>query len=340
MPEALDITVTRQPDGISLRLAGGLDYRDEAELLAEWAQTAPSARSVRLDLSGLSGMDAGGLSSIVKLGVRVRAAGASLAVTGVGPSLRGILDTCGLVGGLGVDLVAPADNGGWESATGWCQPTAEMRVGAVPLGAVSLNVDGRRPVGPLLGFGRLWQKVYRVLLPATVVAPQEALAALKEGLAAFQPPTSHFYPSPAGILPGEVVLITASVLGLPIFTGVMVLYSDSRSFSLITPQGHPESGWVTFRAYEEEGGTAVEVESLARANDPVYEFGLRVLGAARVQEGIWSHVLAALAESFGMRGEVRLERTLLNGRVQWGQVGNIRYNAELWSLLAKFARRA
>jgi ABC-type transporter Mla MlaB component len=341
MSEALVVTVTRQPDGILVGLAGELDCRGQADLFSAWSRPSGTpARSPHLDLSGLTRMDTSGLSALVKMAVEARAAGATVSTGGAGAALRGIFETSGLMAGLGVEVAAPPDGGHWEPATEWCQPTLSMRVDAVPPGAVSLNVAGRRPVGPLLGFGRLWQKVYRVCLPAAAASPEQAMAALKTSLPAFQPPSSHFYPSPAGIRPGEVVLINASVLGLPVFTGVMVLYADALSFTLITPQGHPESGWVTFRAYEEERGTVVEVESLARANDPIYEFGLRVLGAARVQEGIWRHVLTSLAESFGARAEVAITRTLLDGRMQWGQAGNIRYNAELWSLLANISGRA
>jgi anti-anti-sigma factor len=340
MSARLDISVAGQASGILISLAGDLDRGSEGPLFAAWSEAGGlSARSVCLDVSGLARMDTDGVSALVGLGVRVRAAGASISLIGAGKALRGILDTCGLLAGLGVDAAATAEDGHWASATAWCQPTLAMRVNAVPPGAVNLNVAGRRPVGPLLGFGRLWQKVYRVCLPAAAATPERAVAALKAGLPTFQPPTSRFYPSPAGIQPGEVVLINASVLGLPVFTGVMVLYADDRAFTLITPQGHPESGWVTFRAREEHCGTVVEVVSLARANDPIYEFGLRVLGAAGVQEGIWRHVLTSLGSSFGMQPQVELAKTLLDGSVQWGQAGNIRYNAQLWSLLAKATRR-
>jgi hypothetical protein len=50
-------------------------------------------------------------------------------------------------------------------------------------------------------------------------------------------------------------------------------------------------------------------------------------------------VLTSLGSSFGMQPQVELAKTLLDGSVQWGQAGNIRYNAQLWSLLAKATRR-
>ena len=33
-------------------------------------------------------------------------------------------------------------------------------------------------------------------------------------------------------------------------TGVMVLYADDESFTLMTPQGHMFAGWITFSATE------------------------------------------------------------------------------------------
>jgi hypothetical protein len=71
----------------------------------------------------------------------------------------------------------------------------------------------------------------------------------------------------AGVAPGEVVLINASLQGMPVGTGVMVLYADDESFTLMTPQGHPESGWVTFSAFPDEaaeGAIVAQVQSMAR----------------------------------------------------------------------------
>ena len=33
-------------------------------------------------------------------------------------------------------------------------------------------------------------------------------------------------------------------------TGVMVLYADDESFTLMTPQGHMFAGWITFSRHE------------------------------------------------------------------------------------------
>jgi phytoene dehydrogenase-like protein len=66
--------------------------------------------------------------------------------------------------------------------------------------------------------------------------------------------------------------------GMPLSTGVFVLYSDDESFTLMTPQGHVFAGWITFSAHEEIGCTVAQAQVLMRANDPIYELGLRFGG--------------------------------------------------------------
>ena len=224
-----------------------------------------------------------------------------------------------------------------RDAAYWSQRGTTIQVAEVPAGAVNLNVDGRRVVGPLQGFGRLWQKTYRVRLAGADVTPAEVVQALKEHLPQFQPPQNRFFPSVAGVRPGEVVLINASLPGgMPVDTGVLVLYVDEESFTLMTPQGHPESGWVTFCAYEEDGGTVAQIQSMARANDPAYELGFRLIGA-RDQERIWTHVLTSLAAHFGVRAPVEVRKIVVDRRLQWSQAGNIRYNALIRSALYSVA---
>gem|GEM_PF-2430343 len=138
-----------------------------------------------------------------------------------------------------------------RDAANWAHRTEGLKVGALPPEAVNLNVDGRQVVGPLQGFGQLWQKTYRVRLEGCAATPEEAIAVWKANFPAFQPPQNRFFLSVAGVAPGEVVLINASLQGIPMQTGVLVLYADDVSFTLMTPQGHPESGWVTFSASDE-----------------------------------------------------------------------------------------
>jgi Domain of unknown function (DUF1990) len=148
--------------------------------------------------------------------------------------------------------------------------------------------------------------------------------------------------SVAGVAPGEVVLINASLQGLSVGTGVMVLYADDGSFTLMTPQGHPESGWVTFSAFEDEAaeGTIVaQVQSMARANDPIYELGFK-FGGSKAQEAIWTHVLMSLAAHFESAAPVRFSKTCIDPSLQWSQAKNIWHNAAMRSMLYMLAAPA
>ena len=216
--------------------------------------------------------------------------------------------------------------------TAWARSGANLKVSNLPAGAVNLNVDKRQVVGPLQGFGQLWQKTYRVRLDGVEVTPVEVIAIWKQEFPKFQPSQNRFYPSLVGIQPGEVVLINAMTPGGLVSTGVMVLYADDESFSLMTPQGHPESGWVTFSAYHENGGTVVQIQSMCRANDPFYELAFRIIGS-RLQERIWKHVLSSLAGHFGVTAEVEMTKTCVDTRLQWSQVKNLWHNAQIRTLM-------
>ena len=59
-----------------------------------------------------------------------------------------------------------------------------------------------------------------------------------------------FFAPLTGIAPGEVAALDLSMPGgLKLSTGVLVLYADDESFTLMTPQGHMFAGWITFSAY-------------------------------------------------------------------------------------------
>lgn len=221
----------------------------------------------------------------------------------------------------------------------WALGRNVLRVSDVPDGAVNLNVEGRRVIGALQGFGQLWQKTYTVRLTGVDVTPEEVVKVWKREFPSFHPPQSRFYPSLEGVAPGEIMLINASVQGMPVYTGVMVLYSDDVSFTVMTAEGLPEAGWNTFSAYEEDGATVVQIQSLARASDPIYEVGFRLVGSTE-QERIWTHVLSTLAARYGVRGQVRLERVCVDPQLQWFRVGNVWHNAGLRSVVYTLASQA
>ena len=229
------------------------------------------------------------------------------------------------------------------TANPWAPPTTKMSVTQVPAGAKGLNVDGRQPVSPLQGFGQCWQKTFKMRLSGVKQTPEEVMRVWKENFQKFQPRENFFYPSMSGIKPGEVLLIEAKVPPLPgmpsflpVATGVMVLYADDSSFTVMTPEGHPESGWNTFSVYEEDGGLVAQTQSLCRPTDPLYEFFNRFLGSSAQQDRVWTHVLTSLAEFYEVKGQVTLTKVLVDPNVQWSQAKNIWKNAAIRTVFYLF----
>ncbi len=223
-----------------------------------------------------------------------------------------------------------------RDAAFWARPMTKITVEAVPAGAVNLNVDGHTIVSPLQGFGALWQKTYRVRLPGVTTSAADVMRVWKENFPKFQPPGNHFYPPSTGIDPGRVIFIDSTLPifpGLPglipIAAGVVVIYEDDECFTVMTPDGFPESGWNTFSVTDEAGVPVAQVQSLARAADPVYEFGMYLMGGAEMQEKTWQHVLTALAAYFGVAGQVQMHKVCLDPRWQWREARNLWRNAAL-----------
>lgn len=216
-----------------------------------------------------------------------------------------------------------------RNAASWAQDGSNLRVGQVPAGALNLNVEGRNVVGPLQGFGPMWQKTYRVRLEGASVSPTEVIKTWKEQFPNFWPAGSRFYGPLTGIAPGEVALLNLPMPGgMRLSTGVLVLYADEESFTLMTPQGHMFAGWITFSAYEEDGVTVAQAQVLMRANDPMYELGLR-FGGHKSEDVFWQHTLRSLAAHFGVDGVVETQVVRIDPRFQWSQIGNIWHNAAM-----------
>ena len=230
-----------------------------------------------------------------------------------------------------MDMTIPQDNDQPRDAAYWAQQASELKVSRVPTGVLNINVEGRQAIGPLQGFGQMWQKTYRVRLDKATVTPAEVIKVWKENFPNFWPKGNRFYTPLTGIAPGEVALIKMAMPGgMPLSTGVMVLYADDESFTLVTPQGHMFAGWITFSAYEEEDWTIVQAQVLLRANDPLYEIGFR-FGAFKLEDIFWQKTLQAVAMHFGVETSVQTQIVCVDPKVQWLYAKNVRYNAALWT---------
>ena len=226
----------------------------------------------------------------------------------------------------GADRARPA-----ASDSNWSGPVDRLRVGDVPSSAINLNVAGRRLVGPVQGFGQLWQKRYRIRLEGRDVDPRLVIGTWKHEFGDFWPKGNSFYGPITGIAPGEVALLNLSTPGRQtLSTGVMVIYADEESFTFMTPEGHMFAAWITFSAFRDSQTTVIQIEVLLRANDPIYEVSMGLFGH-RQENAFWLATLHNLAARFGVEATATLEQTCVDRRRQWSKAGNVRHNAAIRS---------
>jgi len=357
---SLSLSVQNVGASVAVMALDGIVMAEADGALTEAMEHAASkgARSVVLDFSSVSGIDSGGASALVKLCAWAKSRRMNLSAAGPDGGIKEILDLTQLArvmpsfydlfqalsaARVGANIPSPAEAKRFDVAEGsspgvnrgsvvyWAKPVEKLQVTKIEGSISSLNVEGRHPVGPIRGFGQMWEKTYELRFSEPKNSPFETATTTKENFIRFQPPQNNFYPSPAGIVAGETVLIRSAVGGIPILTGVLVSYADDVSFTLMTPQGHPESGWVTFRVFKEASETVCQIQGLARANDPIYEIAFRLHGA-KFQEQTWMHVLGSLAKHLDVNSQPTMKKRVIAPKMQWSQVGNIRHNAQLWTL--------
>ena len=211
-----------------------------------------------------------------------------------------------------------------DDAAYWARYVETLKV---PEGLLSPNVEGHRPVGPLQGFGKMWQKTFQVHLQGASASPVEVVETWRERFPEISGFGEDFRVPLGGLVPGAVALLAGGL------TGVMVLYSDEESFTYMTPEGHPFSGWITFSAYGNEDATTVaQAQLLIRANDPLWEL-IMVLGFNRVENMLWQRTLRNLAAHFGANGEVETRVICVDPKRQWRRYKNIRHNVLIRSAL-------
>jgi hypothetical protein len=238
-----------------------------------------------------------------------------------------------------VDIREPVEEAGASDAPAasrdaafWAKAISTLKVGEISPEALNRNVEGRRVMSPLQGFGKMWQKTYKVSLAGSDASPQEVIAAWKENFPKFWPKRNLFYGPLTGIAPGEVAVLSLSMPGrLKLSTGVLVLYADDESFTLMTPEGHMFAGWITFSAHQEGDETVAQTQVLMRANDPIYEVGL-AMGGHRKENKFWDHTLTSLAAHFGVvDAEVEMQNLCVDTKRQWNKARNVSKNSAIRS---------
>jgi hypothetical protein len=223
-----------------------------------------------------------------------------------------------------------------RDAGNWAAKIGRLEVGRRD-GVRGTNVAGRRLTGPVQGFGKMWQKTYRLDV-GSGVTPQQAIATWKAHFPEFWPKGNRFAGALAGISPGDVALLDLAIGGgVKLSTGVFVLYADEESFTLMTPQGHMFAGWITFSGERAGHGTVVRADVLMRANDPLYELAM-TFGGHRKEDLFWAQTLTALGSRLGMAdGQVETKTVCVDPKRQWRHAGNLWHNSMLRSVFQTLA---
>lgn len=216
----------------------------------------------------------------------------------------------------------------------WARPMPKLSTADLPAEAINLNVEGRQVVGPLQGFGPMWQKTYRVRLSGANVSPTEVIHKWKRNFPRYWPKGSRFYSALSEISPGEVAVLNLPLgAGVQMSTGIRVIYADNESFSFMTPQGHVFCGMNTFSSYRDGEVTVAQIQLLVRASDPLFELLFRLGLISKMEDRFWHHTLQSLAQDFGVKGQVQQHSVLVDSRVQWSEARNIWHNAAIRSSL-------
>ena len=214
----------------------------------------------------------------------------------------------------------------------WARNVSRLDLSGTPSGGIPGNVAGRRVAGPIQGFGQMWQKTYQVRLPGAELDVADLITTWKTRFPEFWPERNTFYAPLTGIAPGEVALLDVTLPGrFKLSTGVMVLYADAESFTLMTPQGHMFAGWITFSARREGDDVVAQAQVLMRASDPVFELGL-LLGGHRQEDVFWQRTLLRLAEHLGYPDAgTETSVVCVDRKRQWGRWRNIWQSSAIWS---------
>jgi len=223
-----------------------------------------------------------------------------------------------------------------RDAQSWAAKVDRLAVGQ-RAGVRGTNVAGRRLTGPVQGFGKMWQKTYRMEV-GDAIEPAAAIALWRSNFPDFWPKGNRFAGALTGINPGDVALLDLAVGGgVKLSTGVFVLYADTESFTLMTPQGHMFAGWITFSAENAGDGTVVQAQVLMRASDPIYEIGM-TLGGHRKEDKFWIATLRALGDRLGVRdAPITAANSCVDKKRQWRHAGSVWHNSMVRSVLQTIA---
>jgi anti-anti-sigma factor len=345
-----------------LDIQGELTASAEEPILAALSLAGRGARTVVLNLSAVESMDSHGAGVLIAVQARTQRQKQRLLAYGLSQECRRAFQATHLDERVGLcsdeadalrslqgstrllrtppsppEAPMPESQAmhAMQQPAKWIRPPDRLSIPPVPKGAISANSEGRRPTGPVKGFGRLWRRTYAIRLVGATVTPAEVVRIWKERFGSFWPPSGRFYGGDKPIEAGDVaVLNLAGPAGLTIATGILVIYADDESFSFLSAQGHMFGGMITFSAHTEDGVTVAQVQALLRASDPLFEIASRLGLTTRPEDQFWQGALSTLAAHLGVVGQpVRQRAVLLDRRLQWPEARNVWYNGAIRNAL-------
>ena len=338
-------------DAFAIDLRGNLTAAAEGALAGAFERAMTAAKAIRMNLSGLSHMDAEGAGLLLVNAARAIRGQAVVSACGLSVPLRDAFRLTGLdrliaihddeectlrrrrLSGKSGFPSAPA-TGAQPTLPGWSGSADRLRIRDMPAGVMNINADGRGTSGPVQGFGRLWEKRYRLRLRDADHDPRQIVSLWRSEFPQFWPKGNRLYASEnAPLAPGASALLNLSLPGGAVLaTGLMVIYADDTSFAFMTAKGHILSGWITFRCFRIGGATFLEVHPLFRAGDPLMELGLRLGGGAQ-EDRFWRETLGNLARRLGTYGDFAQRDVLVDPGIQWNRLANLRHSAAIRSSL-------
>jgi anti-anti-sigma factor len=340
------------PNTSIVDIRGVINSSCENALCKAFGEAMGGSENILLNLSGLAHMDVEGAGLLLINAVRAAGKNVGIASCGLNNAFRDVFHLTGLEEAMAIyddekeaicrrpflgksgSSVRLLPNDQDAPLPGWAKPIDRLFLTGIPAGVMNINVNGRRTSSPANGFGRLWDKKYRLRLNDANLDPRQLVSLWRSEFPDFWPQGNYVFPSGnASLTPGTAALLNLTLPGgLILATGLMVIYSDDTSFSFMTAEGHILSGWITFSCFREDKSTFIQVHPLFRSGDPLMEMSLR-LGAAAQEDRFWHETLGNIARRLGTYGEVVQQDMLVDPNIQWKRFTNIRYSAAIRSSL-------
>lgn len=160
------------------------------------------------------------------------------------------------------------------------------------------------------GVGPLLQRDYWALIDGCRAKPSQIIATLFHRFHEFAPPEQVTFRnlSDGPLRVGDDVEVQIRGVGA---VHVRVAHQDAQSLTLITLEGHPEAGRITFGAYRNDVGDVIfHIRSRARSSSHSNYLGFLLVGNP-MQTLTWTDFVNAVAVTFGngVRGFVHADTT-------------------------------